>query len=192
MVDLFSLAVASGSFVISMVALYLTYFHKGSLKLTRPTALFFTRDGIEGQFKIVITALLYSTAKRGQVVESMFIKLIRDGSTTTFGEWIYWEGSKVHLGGVKVGEEGRSLFDHFILSDDDKNFNFTSGKYLLEIYASQVGNKRPIRLFQTEFVLDAETSETIKPQGRGFALLWNSDNQSYRIQTGSPRSHREI
>ncbi|MFZ1076937.1 MAG: hypothetical protein WAN47_05865 [Nitrosotalea sp.] len=190
MVDLFSLAIASGSFVISMVALYLTYFQRGNLKLTRPTALFFTRDGYDGQFKIVVTALLYSTAKRGQVVESMFVKVIRDGSVATFGEWIYFEGNKVHLGGVKIGEEGRTLFDHFLLSGETDGFSFTSGKHLLEIYASLVGARTPVRLFQTEFVLDAETCEAIRPHGAGFALLWSADTQSYRIQIGPPKSHR--
>jgi E3 ubiquitin-protein ligase DOA10 len=62
-VDPFSLAVAIGSFVISIVTLYLTYIQKGKLRLTRPTAIFFVRDGADGKFKIVVTALLYSTAK---------------------------------------------------------------------------------------------------------------------------------
>ncbi|MBI3641369.1 MAG: hypothetical protein HY222_03135 [Thaumarchaeota archaeon] len=189
MIDPFSLAVAAGSFAISIVTLYLTYFQRGKLKMTRPTALFFARDGPDGQFKIVVTALLYNTAKRGQVVESMLIKLIRDGSVTTFGEWIYWEGNKVHLGGVKIGEEGRTLFDHFLLSDVTNSFNFTMGKYLLEIYALQVGIKAPTKLFHTKFIIDAEAAEAIKPEGLGFALLWNQDTQSYKTQIGPPRSH---
>lgn len=189
MVDPFSLAVALGSFAISIVTLYLTYFQRGNLRLTRPTALFFVRDGPDGRFKIVVTALLYNTARRGQVVESMSIKLIRDDSVTTFGEWIYWEGDKVHLGGVKIGEEGRTLFDHFLLSDVIHSFNFTPGKYLLKIYALQVGTKAPTELFKTEFIMDTETAETIKPGGYGFALLWNQDTQSYKIQIGPPRSH---
>lgn len=189
MVDPFTLAIAIGSFVISIVTLYLTYFQRGSLRLTRPTALFFARDGPDGKFKIVVTALLYNTAKRGQVVESMFIKLIRDGSVTIFGEWIYWEGNKVHLGGVKIGEEGRTLFDHFLLSEGADSFNFGSGKYSLEIYALKVGTKAPVKLFQTEFTLEAETAEAIKSGGPGFALIWNPDTQSYGMQIGPPRTH---
>lgn len=192
MIDPFILAIAIGSFIISIVTLYLTYFQRGRLRLTRPTALFFVRDGSDGQFKIVVTALLYSTAKRGQVVESMLIKLIRDGSVTIFGEWVYWEGGKVHLGGVKIGEEGRTLFDHFLLSDEIDSFNFVPGKYLLEIHAMKVGVKLPVKLFQTEFILDAETTKATKLRGPGFALLWNQDTQSYRIQIGPPRSHNAM
>src|SRR5713226_8425140 len=108
MVDWLSFAIASGSLVIAMSTLYLTYFQKGKLRMTRPTALFFARDGPAGKFKIVVSALLYSTAQRGHVIESMLIRLIREGSVATFGEWMYQEDSKIHLGGVKVGGEGRT------------------------------------------------------------------------------------
>lgn len=189
MVDPFSLAVAMGSFAISIITLYLTYLQRGSLRLTRPTAIFFVRDGSDGKFKIVVTALLYSTAKRGQVVESLFIKIIQNDSVTTFSEWIYWEGNRVHLGGVKIGDEGRTLFDHFLLSDETNNFDFTIGGYSLEIYALKVGTKNPIKLFKTEFTIDAKTIEAVKPRGPGFALLLNPDTKSYRTQIGPPRSH---
>jgi hypothetical protein len=189
MVDLVSIAVATGSFVISIVTLYITYLKRGNLRLTKPTAIFFTRDGSNGRLKIVVTALLYSTAKRGHVVESMFVRFLQDGSMTTFSEWIYWEGDRVHLGGVKIGEEGRTLFDHFLLPDRTDNFDFTQGKYLLEICAQKVGAKAPIRLFKTEFSLDARIVESTNPGGPGFALLWNPDTQSYRTQIGPPRSH---
>lgn len=180
MIDPLSLAIAIGSFAISIVTLYLTYFQRGRLRLTRPTAIFFVRDGSDDKFKIVVTALLYSTAKRGQVVESMFIKIIQEDSVTTFSEWVYWEGDRVHLGGVKIGEEGRTLFDHFLLSDETDNFDFASGKYSLEIYALKIGAKNPIRLFQTEFTLEAKTVEAVKPRGPGFALFLNPDTKSYR------------
>jgi hypothetical protein len=191
-VDPFSLAVAIGSFVISIVTLYLTYIQKGKLRLTRPTAIFFVRDGADGKFKIVVTALLYSTAKRGQVVESMFIKIIKNDIVTTFGEWIYWEGNRVHLGRVKIGEEGRTLFDHFLLSEKTEEFSFSVGEYSLEMYAQKIGTKKPIKIFQTKFTLDNNTAESTTMKGPGFALLWNSDAQSYTIQIGPPRSHREF
>ncbi|MBI5377245.1 MAG: hypothetical protein HZA82_01290 [Thaumarchaeota archaeon] len=192
MVDPFSLAVAIGSFFISMVTLYLTYLRRGNLRLTRPTVLFFVRDGHDGKFKVVVTALLYSTAKRGHVVESMFIKITRDDSVATFGEWIYWDGGKVHLGGVKIGEEGRTLFDHFLLSGRTDSFSFALGKHSVEIYAVKVGAKRPLKLFQTDFILDVEAVEASRLGGLGFALIWNHDTHSHEVQIGPPRSHNTI
>jgi hypothetical protein len=67
------------SIVISVIALaisattaWLTLFRKGMVKMTQPTVIFFGPDGLGGTPKIFLRTLLYSTSKRGQMVENMF------------------------------------------------------------------------------------------------------------------------
>jgi hypothetical protein len=189
--QLWTVGIAGLSLAVSGVTLYLTLLRKGTLAMTKPTALFFVRDGPGGPPKIAVTALLYSTSKRGQVVESMFLRLERDGQVQAFNEWIYWEGSKVQLGGVKVGDEGRTTFDHFLMSRGAGNYDLRPGRYQVSIHARLVGRTAPVQLFRTGFTVDDEHASAVGPQGPGLALLLDPETGGYRVQLGPPPSFRQ-
>ena len=118
--------------------------------MTRPTAIYFGADGsVDRSPKVYLRTLLYSTAKRGQIVESMFVKLRRGESVQTFNIWVYGEASLARGSGLYVGENGVTCDHHFLLPSDGTQFEFLPGEYRVEVYASLVGRKQPLLLSVT-------------------------------------------
>src|SRR5258707_12103368 len=145
---------ASLSFGISCLALlvsgmtaWLTFFRKGKLVMTQPTVVFFGPDGSRfdsDKNKIYLRTLLYSTAKRGQVLESLHVSLQRNESKQNFSIWVYGEKGNLKRGsGLFVAQEGVTFDHHFLLPEDGANFQFLSGAYSLVVLAKLVGHGRP-------------------------------------------------
>ena len=67
----FSFSISCFALLVSGVTAWLTFFRKGKLVMTQPTVIFFGPDGSKfesSKNKIYLRTLLYSTAKRGQVL----------------------------------------------------------------------------------------------------------------------------
>jgi hypothetical protein len=61
-----SVVVSTLALTISMVTAWLTLFRRGTVRMTRPTAIYFGADGsVDSSPKVYLRTLLYSTAKRG-------------------------------------------------------------------------------------------------------------------------------
>jgi len=129
--------------------------------MTQPTIVCFAFD-IEEQKaipKIFLRSLLYSTSKRGVVVENMFVKICLGGSTQTFSVWAYGEKKLVRGSGIYVGPEGVAHNHHFLLPSDGSKFEFISGDYQIEIFARLVGRKRTLKLAEINLVLTDEQAK---------------------------------
>ncbi len=101
---------------ISGVTLWLSHIRRGSLKMTKPTVVFFGPDGGEqGISKIFLRTLLYSTAKRGVVLENLYVRLRRGETQQNFNIWVYGEKDLARGSGLFIGQEGiatnHQLFD---------------------------------------------------------------------------------
>jgi hypothetical protein len=143
-----ALAVSTTALAVSTTTAYLTLFRRGTIRMTQPTTIFFGPDGpvSASSPKVYFRTLLYSTAKRGQIVESMFIKLRRGESIQTFNIWVYGEDSLAGGSGLYVGENGVVCNHHFLLPQDGTKFDFLPGEYKLEVYASLVNRPRSLLL----------------------------------------------
>jgi hypothetical protein len=69
-------------------------FRRGTVRMTAPTVIFFGPDGGPSEdrklsAKVFLRTLLYSTSKRGRIVESMYVRLRRGESAQTFNIWVY-------------------------------------------------------------------------------------------------------
>jgi hypothetical protein len=110
-----SLAVSCLALVVSAVTAWLTFFRKGRLVMTQPTTVFFGPDGPmfeRGKNKVYLRTLLYSTAKRGHVLESLYLSLHRNEAKQNFNIWVYGEKGDLKRGsGLFVPPEGVT-FDH--------------------------------------------------------------------------------
>lgn len=120
--------------------------------MTQPEVIYFGPDGGErdnGETlpqKIFLRTLLYATAKRGSIVERMYIRLRRRETTQTFNIWAYGDAGKLTRGsGLFVPETGYSTNHHFLLPADGTVFSFAAGDYTLDVYASLVGRRSPTR-----------------------------------------------
>ena len=153
MADATTIAVGSSiialmSFMVSATTMYFAWLRRGKLRMTKPTLVFFGFDtDPKPTAKIFLRTLLYSTAIKGQVIESMYVKLICDGNRQTFSFWGYGETDKLTAGsGLYVGQTGVSLNHHFVLSVHVPIYEFFAGDYSIEVFARIVGKSTPVKL----------------------------------------------
>ena len=83
--DPLSLLVSAAALVVSVTTAWLTLFRRGALRMTKPAVVYFGADGPlkigeEAKRKVFLRSLMYSTGKRGCVVEAMFVTLRRGES----------------------------------------------------------------------------------------------------------------
>ncbi|MGH7717262.1 MAG: hypothetical protein ACREON_00250 [Gemmatimonadaceae bacterium] len=76
--------------------------------MTRPTIVFFGPDGgsrPDGapRPKVFLRSLLFCTAQRGRIVESMCATLRRGESSQIFNIWVYGDGPLARGSGLHVG-----------------------------------------------------------------------------------------
>jgi hypothetical protein len=161
--------------VISAITAWLTLFRKGTLKMTRPTTIFFGPDGPPSQgaeVKVFLRTLLYSTAKRAQILESMYVTLRRGESVQTFNIWVYGDPQPLLRGrGLRVSEDGFAANHHFVLPKDGTHFVFLSGEYTVEVYAAIVNSRRAL----------------LMSSGSGVYFDWGPDSKSYHAHIDTRR-----
>src|SRR5271170_5792354 len=175
-----SVVVSTLALTISMVTAWLTLFRRGTVRMTRPTAIYFGADGsVDPSPKVYLRTLLYSTAKRGQIVESMFVKLRRGESVQTFNVWVYGEASLARGSGLYVGENGVTCNHHFLLPADGTKFEFLPGEYKVEVYASLVGVKQPLLLYVTVLSVSEQTAKQLQDTEYGVYFDWGPDSRHY-------------
>src|SRR5258708_1547487 len=130
-----SIIISLTALAISALTFWITSIKKGTVKMTRPTIIFFGPDG-GGQKhnKVFIRTLLYSTSDRGQYIQNMYIRLQRGESIQSFNVWVYDDKGLVRGSGLFINKSGISSNHHFLLPKDGSNYPFLSGEYLLQVY----------------------------------------------------------
>lgn len=178
--QIISIIISALALVISFFTAWFSLFHRGSIKMTQPTIIFFGPDGASGPPKIFLRMLLFSTARKGHIVENMYIKLQRGESLQNFNIWVYGEKDTLARGsGLFVGKEGVACNHHFLLPKDGTNYEFLPGEYNLKVFASLIGIKRPILLFTQALVLSKEFANEINAEKSGVYFDWGPDSKSY-------------
>ena len=108
-----SITVSFLALFISGITAWLTLFRKGHLLMTQPTVIFFGPDGSHfdsSKNKVFLRTLLYSTAKRGQVLESLHASIQRNETKQNFNIWVYGDKGSLKRGsGLFVPQEGVTL-----------------------------------------------------------------------------------
>ncbi len=173
-----SIVLATLALAVSVVTAWLTLLRRGTLRMTQPAmiALGTDRGGIQ---KTWLRMLLYSTGKRGQLVENMFLKVRHGESVQNLNLWVCGETVDELLrgSGLFVPENGVALFHHFLPPPETK-FEFFPGEYRFETYASVVGRGNPLLLNSVDLRLSAEEAAAIKA-GDGVYFDWGPDSRKY-------------
>lgn len=179
-IDIVSIIVSSLSLVISGLTAWLTLLRKGTVKMTRPSIVAFAFDPPKGTPKVFLRTLLFSTAKRGQVVESMFVKVRRSESVQTFSIWGYGDKPPLVLGGgVHVPHEGVASYHHFLPPNDGTRYEFLPGEYVIEVYASILGGKSPLLLHRIQLTLNEQHAAAMRDKDAGGIFNWGPDSGKY-------------
>jgi hypothetical protein len=184
MVDPVSLTVSALALAVSSVTAWLTLFHRGTVKMTQPTVIFFGPDaprsgGEQPLPKIYLRTLLFSTSKRGRVIESLHVSLSRNETKQNFNIWVYGDDRLMRGSGLFVGETGIAANHHFLAPRDEDSFHFTEGHYKLEVYAHLLGDKAQTRLFLQTLEVSREIGVALKEPGTGLYFDWGPDSSRY-------------
>lgn len=186
------MTIATVSLVISLATLWLTYLHRGTVKMTQPTVIFFGPDDKDNP-KVYLRTLLFSTSQKGQVIESMHVKLYRGESVQTFNIWVHGERVEIVRGsGLYVGKEGVAHNHHFLMPKDGSTYEFLAGKYRLEVYASILNQKSSKKLFSVELEVSEGNGAKLKNGLNGLYFDWGPESNRYHSnlqESGLTKKH---
>ena len=175
------------SIVLSLVALtisgftlWLTHLRKGNIKMTQPTVIFIGNDGNETRSpKIYLRTLLYSTSKKGQIVENFYVKMRRGESVQNFNVWVYGNEKLFRGSGLFIGQEGVTFNHHFLLPKDGTDFRFLAGVYSLEVYCNIIGSKSSRCLQNIRLTLSEKEAIALDNIKMGIYFDWGPDAREY-------------
>jgi len=182
---------ATASLIISIMALgisgltaWLTLLRRGTVKMTRPTVIFFgpdqpIDDETVGKPKVFLRFLLFSTAKRGAIIESMFVTLARNESRQSFNIWVYGEQKLVRGSGLFVPEAGFSANHHFLAPNDGHAFSFEPGRYRITVFANVLGRKQTLTLLSQDLEVSDAASGALKSGKCGLYFDWSPATGNY-------------
>ena len=179
----FSIGISVFALLISGVTLWLSHLRRGTLKMTKPTVIFFGPDGGErGISKLFLRTLLYSTAKRGVVLEHLYVRLRRGETQQNFNIWIYGEKDLARGSGLFIGQEGVATNHHFLLPTDIGNFDFAAGDYRLEVFGKTVEHDRVHLLSSIEISISVAEAGQLKERNHGIYFDWGPDAGRYQTK----------
>ena len=76
---------------VSVSNVWLTWFHRGTIRMTVPSMVVFAYDGRgtpgERDPKVMVRTLLFSTGAQGHAIETLFLRLQHGGSEHVFPVW---------------------------------------------------------------------------------------------------------
>ena len=157
--------------------------------MTQPTVVFFGPDGFkfdDSKNKIYLRTLLYSTSKRGQVLESLHVSLQRGESKQNFNIWVYGENGNLKRGsGLFVPQEGITFDHHFVLPEDGADFKFLAGTYELSVVAKLVRDTIPKELMNLHLSISESQATQLTKLNTGIYFDWGPDQQDYYSHIGA-------
>lgn len=179
-----SLVFSGTALLISALTAWATLFRRGSLAMTQPTIIFLGPDLSKHSKekplpKVYLRTLIFSTGKRGQMVESMHVKLTRNETVQNFNIWVYGEDRLQRGSGLFVGEHGVTFNHHFLTPKDGHTFRFTAGTYKLEVYARRLRAKRDDLLWSQDLVVSDQKSQALINNEAGIYFDWGPDSKRY-------------
>jgi len=193
MTDPASITISFLPLAVSAVTAWLSLFRRGTVKMTQPTVIFFGPDVPRSSSqpplpKVYLRTLLFSTSKRGRVIECMYVALSHNETRQNFNVWVYGEERLVRGSGLFVGETGVEANHHFLTPRDDNSFRFTEGRYTLDVFARLLGDSDNLRLFSQTLEISRETAAALAEPNAGLYFDWGPDSSRYlpHVETRPP------
>src|ERR1700677_2641089 len=183
MTDPISITVSVLALSLSTVTAWLTLLRRGTVKMTRPTTIFFGPDtpripDEHGLPKVYLKTLLFATAKRGRVIESLHVSLARNETIQNFNIWVFGDEKLGRGSGLFVGETGVAANHHFLIPSG-ATFRFTEGLYQLKVFARLLGDRKPILLFTQTLEISSQIAKQLEKNDTGLYFDWGPDSSRY-------------
>src|SRR5438105_4780334 len=172
MAEASSVTISVLALCMSATTAWLTLFRRGTVKMTQPTVIFFGPDSPRSHDdapspKIYLRFLLFSTSKRGRIIESMHVGLSRNETLQNFNIWVYGNEKLVRGSGLFVGETGVAANHHFLAPKDGSSFCFTEGMYRLNVFARLLGDRNRKLLFTQTLEITREVALSLEDPHTG-------------------------
>ena len=177
MKETFSLFLSTLALGISALTAWLTLLRKGKLRMTNPTPL--TLQYENNIAKISFSTMFYSSAFRGQVVESMYVVLRQKHQTCTFNRWVYKNNSTACAGGLYVRPEGIAQVHQFYSSS---RFVFQPGDLVIEIYAILANMRRKEFIKTIILEIPQEKRAACYDDSESIDFEWEPDRNRYSLK----------
>lgn len=168
--------------VVSVFTAWFTIFRRGTIRSTHPSFVAFRYDFVEKkvpQAKIFLRALLFSTGKRGHVIESLFLRVREASRRAEFSFWGYGDKDLVRGSGLFVPETGVATNHHFNPVDPDVLFRFSPGSYTLELVAKLIGRARLVPLWNITLEMPAGPFDSSIARETAVFFSWSPEQNRY-------------
>ena len=181
MIDWLSIGTSAVALTISVWTFWATLLKRGTIRMTRPTTIFFGPDASpnDRSAKVYMRFLLFSTSRRGRVLESLHVKVKSPEATQNFPVWVYGNKDLARGSGLFVGPEGVAANHHFLLPKMVTSFQFVAGLNRVEIVGRLVGDRSDRTLGEFEVNLNNDQANAIKADGNGIYFDWGGDTKEY-------------
>ena len=167
---------------VSLFTLWFSVIRRGRVCSTHPSFVAFRYDFVGKkvpQAKIFLRSLLYSTGKRGHVVESLFLRVAEGRRRAEFSFWGHGDKDLVRGSGLFVPESGVATNHHFNPIDADELFLFSGGTYSLELVAKLVGRKRVTSLWKVTLEMPERAFDKSIARETAIFFSWSPEQGRY-------------
>jgi hypothetical protein len=159
------MATAVLALAVSIVTAWLTYFHRGAIRMAEPSMVVFAYDAARSRPgfvpKVMVRCLLFSTGERGRIIEALFARTRVAGSEYTFPVWGMDADDKlVRGGGLLVAKGGVVAWHHFVASSNGPELTFTPGDYQVQVFARIHGRARAVKLWSHTLTVSQAVAPT--------------------------------
>ncbi|HEY3325942.1 MAG TPA: hypothetical protein VGK14_02090 [Novimethylophilus sp.] len=167
---------------VSLFTLWFTILRRGTVRSTHPSFIAFRYDFVGKnvpQAKIFFRALLFSTSKRGQVIESLFLR-VREGSRQAeFSFWGLGDKDLIRGSGLFIPDTGVATNHHFNPVDAKTLFIFSQGSYSLELMAKLVGRDHLVSLWNVKLEMPAGVFGSTIARETAVFYSWSPEQRCY-------------
>lgn len=167
---------------LSLFTLWFTILRRGNVRSTHPSFIAFRYDFVEKsvpQAKIFFRALLFSTGKRGQVIESLFLRVREGAREAEFSFWGHGDKDLIRGSGLFVPETGVATNHHFNPIDPETLFLFSEGSYSLELVAKVIGQEPLVSLWNVKLEMPAGVFGSTIAKEKSVFYSWSPEQQCY-------------
>lgn len=182
--DIISPIVSVVALGVSLFTLWFTVLRRGTIRSTYPAFVAIRYDFVdkpEAQAKIFFRALLYCTGKRGDVIESLFLRVFEGQRQEEFSFWGHGDGKLMRGSGLFVPETGVVTNHHFNPTDSEKLFRFSGGVYSIELVATMARSAREVSLWEITLEVPPGVFDTNIAANKAIYYNWSPKTRSYVV-----------
>jgi len=149
--------------------------------MTQPSVIYFGADSgsTSPGAKVYLRTLLFCTAKRGRVIETMYVALRRNETRQNFSVWVNGDDRLARGSGLFVSENGVVANHHFLPPPEDNSFAFREGSYQIEVFAKLIDKKESQKLFEHELFVNPRDAKALEDSSMGLYFDWAPEIARY-------------